>query len=84
MLISPERQRARLDRMRNVIAQLFGPPNRRLQRTALRGREIRAILKAESARASSRSISAPPLKRNTLGGAPSTLRPTNPLQLHFV
>ncbi len=45
-----------------------GRPNRRLQRTALRTLEIRAFLKAESARASFRSMGAPPLKRKPLGG----------------
>jgi len=43
------------------------PPNRRLQRTALRAREIRAILKALFGPTTISLSNAPPLKRKTLG-----------------
>src|SRR6266498_2597595 len=68
MPIQPQRHRAMPTGVRNAISQRSGWPNRRLQRTALRAREIRAFLKAESVQVHFRSIGAPPLKRNTFGG----------------
>ncbi len=68
MPIQPQRHRGMPTGVRNAISQRSGWPNRRLQRTALRAREIRAFLKAESVQVHFRSIGAPPLKRNTFGG----------------
>jgi hypothetical protein len=67
MLISSQRHRAMPNCVRGAVAKLLGPPNRRLQRTALCAREIVAFLKAESVELHLRSIRAPPLKRRAFG-----------------
>jgi len=51
-----------------IDAQLQQPPNRRLQRTALRAHEIGAFLKAGFSPRVFPLSNAPPLKREPLGG----------------
>jgi hypothetical protein len=69
MPTQPERHRAMPTGVRKLIWQRSGWPNRRLQRTALRAREIRAFLKRSFGSTAFPISNAPPLKRNTLGGA---------------
>jgi hypothetical protein len=64
----PERHRAMPTGVRKVIWQRSGWPNRRLQRTALCAREIRAFLKRSFGSTAFPISNAPPLKRRPLGG----------------
>jgi hypothetical protein len=65
----------------HIIALSNQPPNRRLQRTAPRAREIGAFLKVGFGSTAFSISNAPPLKRKTLGGIQLRRRLVHEMQL---